>query len=96
LTLETAKDVTTVEDSGDHVTVACRDGSTYRAEVLIGADGLNSTVRSLVVDDELQPTGYVAYRGAVPVDAVDRRVALDTVVASTGPGARSGTWTAWR
>jgi 2-polyprenyl-6-methoxyphenol hydroxylase-like FAD-dependent oxidoreductase len=86
LTLETARDVTTVEDSGDRVTVACRDGSTYRAEVLIGADGLSSTVRPLVVDDELQPTGFVAYRGAVPVDAVDRRVALDTVVAWLGPG----------
>jgi 3-hydroxybenzoate 6-monooxygenase len=86
LTLETAKDVTAVEDRGDHVDVACRDGSTYPAEVAIGADGLDSTVRSLVVDDELQPTGYVAYRGAVPVDAVDRRVALDEVVVWMGPG----------
>jgi FAD binding domain len=81
LTLETTRDVTTVDHSADHVAVTCRDGSTYRAEVLLGADGLSSTGRPLVVDDRLQPTGYVAYRGAVPVDAVDRRVALDDVVA---------------
>jgi 2-polyprenyl-6-methoxyphenol hydroxylase-like FAD-dependent oxidoreductase len=86
LTLETTRDVTTVEHSADQVTVTCRDGSTYRAEVLIGADGLSSTVRPSVIDDQLQPTGYVAYRGAVPVDAVDRRVALDEVVAWMGPG----------
>jgi 3-hydroxybenzoate 6-monooxygenase len=86
LVLETAKEVTTVTDRGDHVTVTCRDGSTSRTEVLVGADGLDSTVRPLVVDDELQPTGFVAYRGAVPVDRVDRRAGLDEVVAWMGPG----------
>jgi 3-hydroxybenzoate 6-monooxygenase len=86
LTLETARDVTGVGHAADHVTVTCRDGSTYRGEVLTGADGLSSTVRPLVVDDQPQPTGYVAYRGAVPVDAVDRRVALDDAVAWMGPG----------
>jgi salicylate hydroxylase len=86
LILEAAKDVTGVADLGDQVAVTCRDGSTYRCQVLIGADGLDSTVRPLVVNDELRPTGYVAYRGAVPVDTVDRRVGLDEVVAWMGPG----------
>jgi 2-polyprenyl-6-methoxyphenol hydroxylase-like FAD-dependent oxidoreductase len=86
LALETAKQVTTVEDVGDHVVVTCEDGSTYRSEVLIGADGLTSTVRPLVVDDELQPTGYVAYRGAVPLETVERHSDLDAVVVWIGPG----------
>jgi 3-hydroxybenzoate 6-monooxygenase len=86
LTLETAKEVTMVTDLGDHVAITCLDGSTYRAEVVVGADGLDSTVRPLVVDDDLQPTGYVAYRGAVPADTVDRRAALDEVVVWIGPG----------
>jgi 3-hydroxybenzoate 6-monooxygenase len=86
LILEAAKDVTAVADLGDQVAVTCRDGSAYRCQVLIGADGLDSTVRPLVVTDELQPTGYVAYRGAVPVETVDRRVGLDEVVAWMGPG----------
>jgi salicylate hydroxylase len=85
LILEPAKDVTMVSDRGDHVTVTCRDGSTYHCEVLIGADGLDSIVRPLVIEDELQPTGFVAYRGTVPVDTVDRRVGLDEVVAWMGP-----------
>jgi salicylate hydroxylase len=86
LTLEAAKDVTAVADRGDRVAIACRDGSTYQSEVLIGADGLDSSVRPMVVDDELQPTGFVAYRGAVPADTVERRAALDEVVAWMGPG----------
>ena len=86
LVLEAAKDVTGVADLGDQVGITCGDGSTYRCQVLIGADGLDSTVRPLVVTDELQPTGYVAYRGAVPVATVDRRVGLDEVVAWMGPG----------
>ena len=86
MALETGKVVTAVDDTGDQVMVACRDGSTYRSELLVGADGLDSTVRPLVVDDDLQPAGYVAYRGAVPVDSVDPRVALDEVVAWMGPG----------
>jgi 3-hydroxybenzoate 6-monooxygenase len=86
LVLEAARDVAGVADLGDQVAVSCRDGSTYRCQMLIGADGLDSTVRPLVVDDELQPMGYAAYRGAVPVDTVDRRVGLDEVVAWMGPG----------
>jgi salicylate hydroxylase len=86
LILETSKDVTAVSDRGDRVEVACRDGSSYRCQLLIGADGLDSTVRPLVVDDELQATGFVAYRGAVPVEGVASRVALDEVVAWMGPG----------
>jgi 3-hydroxybenzoate 6-monooxygenase len=86
LILEAAKDVTAVTDLGHQAAVTCRDGSTYHSQVLVGADGLDSAVRPLVVDDALQATGYVAYRGAVPVEVVDRRVGLDEVVAWMGPG----------
>jgi 3-hydroxybenzoate 6-monooxygenase len=86
LTLEPAKEATMIQDLGDQVAVTCQDGSTYHCELLIGADGLDSMVRPLVIDDQLQPTGYVAYRGAVPIDTVDRRAGLDEVVAWMGPG----------
>ncbi|MGZ4664295.1 MAG: hypothetical protein ACXV5Q_04400 [Frankiaceae bacterium] len=43
-------------------------------------------MRPLIVTDEPICSGYVAYRGAVPIDTVDRRVELDEVVAWMGPG----------
>jgi 3-hydroxybenzoate 6-monooxygenase len=67
ITLETAKTVTTVEDLIQGARVACADGSVYEAEALIGADGLWSTVRRLVSDDQPICSQYVAYRGTLPM-----------------------------
>lgn len=41
------------------------DGRVFEADVVLGADGLKSTLRASVVDDEPVPSGYVAYRGTV-------------------------------
>ena len=38
-------------------------GVDYEADVVIGADGLKSTLRPLVTNDEPVPSAYVAYRG---------------------------------
>ena len=78
-------EVTGVEDAGSEVVVTT-PRATYRAGILLGADGLHSTVRPLVVTDQPVCSGYVAYRGAVPIETVDRRVGLDEVVAWMGPG----------
>jgi 2-polyprenyl-6-methoxyphenol hydroxylase-like FAD-dependent oxidoreductase len=85
IVLSAESDVTSVEDAGTGVVVTTRD-ATYRGGILLGADGLHSTVRPLIVTDEPICSGYVAYRGAVPIDTVDRRVELDEVVAWMGPG----------
>jgi salicylate hydroxylase len=85
IALSPDSEVTSVEDAGTQVAVTTRD-ATYRGGILLGADGLHSTVRPLIVTDEPICSGYVAYRGAVPIDTVDRRVELDEVVAWMGPG----------
>src|SRR5512135_1427886 len=85
IVLSPDSEVTGVEDAGTEVVVTTRE-STYRGQILLGADGLHSTVRPLIVTDEPICSGYVAYRGAVPTDTVDRRVELDEVVAWMGPG----------
>ncbi|MFI5717881.1 FAD-dependent monooxygenase [Nocardia sp. NPDC051750] len=62
-------------------------GRTFAAQATIGADGLHSVLRQAIVGDELQPSGYVAYRGTVPIDEVpagDRE--LDDVLVWAGPG----------
>jgi salicylate hydroxylase len=86
ITLETSKHVVSTVDDGAVVEVGCADGSVYRAAMVVGADGLYSGLRALVAPDEPICSGYVAYRGAVPLDAVARRSPLEDVVVWFGPG----------
>jgi 2-polyprenyl-6-methoxyphenol hydroxylase-like FAD-dependent oxidoreductase len=51
-------------------TVTCADGSSYEADVIVGADGIRSTVRQLIDRSEPIASGYVAYRGTMPVTEV--------------------------
>jgi salicylate hydroxylase len=59
------------DDRGDHVEITFDDGRRASADVLIGADGIHSTIRHRLIGPE-QPrfTGCVAYRGLVPADRV--------------------------
>ncbi|KAE8763895.1 FAD-dependent monooxygenase [Georgenia thermotolerans] len=86
ITLQTSAKVEDVEDHGDRVVVRTADGAEHTGELLLGADGLHSRVRREIVQDEPICSGYVAYRGAVPVEDVDRRMSMDEVVVWMGPG----------
>jgi salicylate hydroxylase len=58
------------QDAGS-VTITFADGSTATGDVLIGADGIHSTVRGQMFGKELpRYTGNVAWRGLVPADRV--------------------------
>lgn len=48
--------------------VRLKDGTTLRADLIIGADGIKSVIRNFVVGDErtAQPTGLSAYRMLIP------------------------------
>lgn len=89
ITLETGKDVTAVDTAvadDEAVSVTCADGTTHRAAALIGADGLWSSVRALLSDDTPVCSGYVSYRGAIPLAEATRPAPLDEVVGWIGPG----------
>jgi salicylate hydroxylase len=87
IALETERDVTALEDHGSFVQAACADGTAYRCEVLVGADGLRSVVRQHVVGDgEPVCSEYVAYRGTLPVAQLRHDADLDGVLLWTGPG----------
>ncbi|AVH23431.1 FAD-dependent monooxygenase [Nocardia cyriacigeorgica] len=66
--------------------VGFADGHTERARVVIAADGLHSTARKLLVDDEPVSSAYVAYRGTVPAaEPRGGEVDLREVVVHVGP-----------
>lgn len=53
--VEHGRRLVSAEETGDGVTAHFADGSTARADILIGADGIRSTVRSLVDPDAPEP-----------------------------------------
>jgi salicylate hydroxylase len=59
------------EQDAHGVTITLVDGSTATGDVLIGADGIHSTVRAQLFGRELpRYTGNVAWRGLVPAERV--------------------------
>ena len=74
-------------DDGEQVTVTFADGQQARADVLIGADGLQSRVRALVLGAEPpEYSGYMAWTAVVDLD--DARATNNALVLSFGPGTR--------
>jgi salicylate hydroxylase len=85
ITLETSREVAAVEDLGDGARVRTADGGAFEAELVVGADGLHSTMRRLVSDDALVYDGLVAYRGTIPMERMSTHAGLDNVVMWIGP-----------
>ncbi|MFN2462032.1 MAG: FAD-dependent monooxygenase [Candidatus Velthaea sp.] len=86
ISLRNNKELISIAESGEAVTVTCADGSHESGEALVGADGLWSTVRRYVSDDGgPECSEYVAYRGAIPIEQMSEHAGLDNVVVWTGP-----------
>ncbi|MCW4466281.1 FAD-dependent monooxygenase [Glutamicibacter sp. MNS18] len=61
------KSVHSLQDIGDGVQVTTEDGAVLHYDLLVGADGLHSTVRrSIGIDVEPQPVGMGIWRAFVP------------------------------
>lgn len=58
-------------DHGDAVEARFADGGSIRADILVGADGIHSTVRTLLFGaEDPRFAGCVAYRGLVPNERI--------------------------
>ena len=63
--------LTGVADKGDHAEASFENGGRVETEVLVGADGIHSTVRAALLGEEAPRfAGCVAYRGLVPVERI--------------------------
>ena len=70
------KQLLDIEQNGDRVTANFTDETQDTADLLIGADGPNSTVRQQFLPDaDYRYAGYVAYRGLVNENELDREAA---------------------
>ncbi|MEQ4722504.1 FAD-dependent oxidoreductase [Nonomuraea sp. B19D2] len=84
--METGRRVTGVVSTAHDAVTRCADGTVYRSAAVLGMDGLNSTLRDQIVGDQPIPSGYVAYRGTLPVGDLTVELDLEDVVAWIGPG----------
>ncbi|WP_226358424.1 FAD-dependent monooxygenase [Pseudonocardia sp. ICBG601] len=85
VTLENDRTVRDAVPGDDDVLVTCEDSSSYRARAVLAADGLHSRLRRLFVDDEPVCSGYVAYRGTMPIGDVATDVDANDIVLWVGP-----------
>jgi salicylate hydroxylase len=73
------------KDHGDQVAATFENGVTATADVLIGADGIHSMVRRILLGSERPRFACRAYRGLIPAERV-RDIPKDST-AWLGPGA---------
>ncbi|GDY32761.1 FAD-dependent monooxygenase [Gandjariella thermophila] len=74
-----------VTEYDDRVELEFADGSRTAVDVLIGADGIRSTIRRSMVDDAPRFSGHCVYRGLVPVERVAGLFDEHRVVIWMGP-----------
>jgi 2-polyprenyl-6-methoxyphenol hydroxylase-like FAD-dependent oxidoreductase len=85
--LEASTSAAAIEDDGDRICVRTKDGRSIAGAAVIGADGLGSRIRSLLLDEgPPRLIGYVAHRTIVPMERVPDGVLRDEVVLWGGPG----------
>jgi salicylate hydroxylase len=71
----------------DGVDLAFTDGSTARVDLLVGADGARSRVRQALFGElDVTYTGYIAWRGLVPMDRVPQEILDPPSGIFLGPG----------
>ena len=75
----------------DGVRIEFEDGTTAQGDLLIGADGLHSTVRDIVGAQPAKPTGWCSWQGLIALpDLADKHVALQVI----GEHGNLGLWPA--
>lgn len=67
------------------VTVTDQHGERYRADAVIGCDGVKSAIRQALIGDEHHVTGHVVYRAVVDVQNMPNDLQINAPVVWAGP-----------
>ncbi|MBR8072819.1 3-hydroxybenzoate 6-monooxygenase [Burkholderia cenocepacia] len=81
----TSTQVCGFEQDGRGVTVIDQHGERYRADAVIGCDGVKSAIRQALIGDAHRVTGHVVYRAVVDVDDMPKDLRINAPVVWAGP-----------
>jgi salicylate hydroxylase len=74
------------QQDADGVTLLLANGSSIRGDLLVGADGIRSTIRrQLVGDGEPRVSGHTIYRSVIPMELVPEDLRWHAVTLWAGP-----------
>nr|WP_087574868.1 FAD-dependent monooxygenase [Sphingomonas sp. CDS-1] len=77
-----------IADDGQQVRIGFANGREEVADLVIGADGIHSTIRAAIIGpDKPLFSGFCAYRGIIPADRFDRIGEDKRAACWLGPGA---------
>jgi salicylate hydroxylase len=71
-----------LQEQGEEVLIEFDDGTNAAANLVVGCDGIHSTVRSQFVADNPTYSGRIAFRGLVPISSLESFWPLPTYSAS--------------
>ncbi|MBS0341291.1 MAG: 3-hydroxybenzoate 6-monooxygenase [Proteobacteria bacterium] len=72
-----------IGDAG--VVAATRDGRSFRAQAVVGCDGVKSVVRAQLLGDAPRVSGHVVYRAVVPAEQMPADLRWNAPVVWAGP-----------
>ncbi|HPF27666.1 MAG TPA: FAD-dependent monooxygenase [Steroidobacteraceae bacterium] len=76
-----------IQQDADHVSVRFENGQSVEGKVLISADGVRSRIRNAMFGaEEVRFTGFIAWRGLVPMERVPREALDPPSQVWIGPG----------
>ncbi|MEG2031689.1 MAG: 3-hydroxybenzoate 6-monooxygenase [Janthinobacterium sp.] len=85
ITFVTSSHVTHVMEDEKGVTVTDAAGRSFRADALIGCDGVKSVIRERIVGDQVRVSGHVVYRAVVPAADMPADLRWNAPVVWAGP-----------
>jgi len=77
--------VCALEQQKDGVTVTDQRGERYRADAVVGCDGVKSVIRGALIGDDHRVTGHVVYRAVVDVENMPTDLQINAPVVWAGP-----------
>jgi salicylate hydroxylase len=81
----TSTSVQRLEQDSSGATVVDQHGEHYRADAVIGCDGVKSVIRQTLIGDEAKVTGHVVYRAVVDIAEMPKELQINAPVVWAGP-----------